>query len=91
MESLAVTAVIVLLLAILGGPATLLLSRASIRGRTLFFLHRIFTTVLGIFSILMGFTLVIAHVSIVVRLLGAMGLITGALGIARLYRRRIRR
>jgi hypothetical protein len=91
MESLAVTAVIVLLLAILGGPATLLLSRARIRGRTLFVLHRIFTTVLGIFSILMGFTLVIAHVSIVVRLLGAMGLATGALGIMRLYRSRVRR
>ena len=91
MESLAVTAVIVLLLAILGGPATLLLSRVNIRGRALFVIHRIFTTILGIFSILMGFTLVIAHVSIVVRLLGAMGLITGALGIARLYRRRIRR
>jgi len=91
MQSLAVTAVIVLLLAIVGGPATLLLTRVSIRGRTLFILHRIFTTILGIFSILMGFTLLIAHVSVIVRLLGAMGLITGALGITRLYRRRIRR
>jgi len=39
----------------------------------------------------MGFTLLIAHVSVIVRLLGAMGLITGALGITRLYRRRFRR
>ena len=66
MQSLAVTAVIVLLLAIVGGPATLLLTRVSIRGRTLFILHRIFTTILGIFSILMGFTLLIAHVSVIV-------------------------
>ncbi len=91
MQSLAVTAVIVLLLAIVGGPVTFLLSQSNPRGRSLFILHRVGTTILGFLSSLMSFTLMAAHLSIIIRLLGAIGLLSSVAGLIRLYRKRSRR
>jgi ABC-type spermidine/putrescine transport system permease subunit I len=90
-QSLAVTAVVILLLAILGGPATFLLSRSVPRGRSLFVIHRIFTTLLGFSAAMMGFSLMIAHVSIIVRVLGLVGMLSSGIGLVRLYRRKSHR
>ena len=87
MKSLAVTAVIVLFVAVLGGPLTYYLARFRPRENALFYLHRIFTTLLGFISTLMGFTLMVAQVSIVVRILGGLGLASAVLGIQRLYKK----
>ena len=87
MKSLAIVAVVVVFSAFLGGPITFLLSRATPRSRALFLLHRIFTTLLGLFSILMGFTLAAAHVPIFMRLLAAATSFIAALGIFRLYKK----
>jgi ABC-type glycerol-3-phosphate transport system permease component len=88
MKSLAMTAVAVLIVAVLGGPLTYYLARFRPRENALFCLHRIFTTLLGFVSTLMGFTLMVAHVSIFIRILGALGLASAVLGIQRLYKKR---
>ncbi len=85
MENLAVTAVIVIALAIFGGPTTYLLSRFSPRSKPFFWLHRILTTILGIFSTLMGFTLAAAQLSIFIRILGGLGILAAAFGLFKLY------
>jgi len=87
MKSLAVTAVIVLIVAVLGGPLTYYLARFRPRDKALFYLHRIFTTLLGFIATMMGFTLMVAQVSIFVRILGGLGLASAVLGIQRLYKK----
>ena len=87
MKSLAMTAVAVLLVAVLGGPLTYYLARFRPRENALFYLHRIFTTLLGFIATMMGFTLMVARVSIFVRVLGGIGLASAVLGIQRLYKK----
>ena len=87
MKSLAITAVAVLLVAVLGGPLTYYLARFRPRENALFYLHRIFTTLLGFIATMMGFTLMVARVSIFVRVLGGIGLASAVLGIQRLYKK----
>ena len=87
MKSLALTAVAVLLVAVLGGPLTYYLARFRPRENALFYLHRIFTTLLGFIATMMGFTLMVARVSIFVRVLGGIGLASAVLGIQRLYKK----
>ena len=88
MQGLAVTAIIVLALAVFGGPATYLLAGTRPRSQPIFWLHRIFVTLLGVGAILMGVTLMIAHLSIFVRALGALGAITAIVGLYRLFKGR---
>jgi ABC-type spermidine/putrescine transport system permease subunit I len=87
MKSLAMTAVAVLLVAVLGGPLTYYLARFRPRENALFYLHRIFTTLLGFIATMMGFTLMVAQVSVFVRVLGGIGLASAVLGIQRLYKK----
>jgi ABC-type glycerol-3-phosphate transport system permease component len=90
-QDLALTAVVVLAIAIFGGPATYLLARPRPRGRSLFWLQRVLVVTLGVASLLMGFTLIIAHVSLLIRALGAFGAVSAVAGIYRLFRGRILR
>jgi hypothetical protein len=90
-QDLALTAVLVLAIAILGGPSTYLLARPRPRGLLLFWLQRVSVVLLGVASVLMGFTLMIAHLSFLIRALGALGAISAVAGIYRLFRGRIMR
>jgi uncharacterized membrane protein len=91
MRSLAMLAAIILGLSIIGGPATLVLTRVKPRTRIGSIAHQILVTILGIFSILMGLVLINTKTSILVTLFGLVGVATGGWGITRIYRRNRKR
>ena len=88
MQGLAVTAIVVLAVAIFGGPATYLMAGAKPRTPILFWLHRTIVTLLGIGAILMGVTLTLAHISVIFRILGGVGAVIAIAGLYRLYKGR---
>jgi hypothetical protein len=87
MKSLAAFAATILGISLLGGPLTLYLTRIHPKKKFGFLVHLIFVTLLGSLSILMGLILITAKISIVVALVGIIGIATGGLGITRIYRR----